>query len=447
MQARVLVIDDDAEMADTVAEFLAGRGFTVECAVGGHAAITVLGQRAFDAVITDLRMDDVDGLDVLAAAHGFDAELPVMVMTAYGSINGALEAIRRGAFHYFTKPFKLEEAATWVERALAERGMRLESRGLRRAVDERTNFRGIVGKSAVMRELYEMVERLSGTTAPVLVTGESGTGKELVAQALHAAGPRAAGPFIAVNCAAISEGLFESELFGHVRGAFTGAVEARKGLFAEADGGTLFLDEIGEIPVSVQAKLLRVVESASVRPVGGGSERAFDVRIVAATNQDLLQAVKDRRFREDLYYRLNVVAIRVPPLRARREDIPLLIDAFIASVLQRQPDAPARELASESVTWLRELPWPGNVRELRNIVERLLLLARGRTVGLRDVVKVMPETLAGAEASLGELVPLRTMTRRYIAWVLEQTAGNKLKAAQLLGIDASTIYRILARED
>jgi two-component system response regulator HydG len=449
MQSRILVIDDDAEMADTVAEYLLGRGFRVDCAVGGKHAIEVLHKKAFDAVITDLRMDDLDGLDVLAAAHIVDPDLPVLVMTAYGSVDGALEAIRRGAYHYLTKPFKLEETAVWLERALADRGLRRENRRLRRVIDERASFHGLVGKSAVMRELYDLLERVAATASPVLVTGESGTGKELVAAAIHANSSRAQGPFVAVNCAALTEGLLESELFGHVRGAFTGAVEARRGLFVEADHGTLLLDEIGEMPLPLQAKLLRVVESARVRPVGGSSERAVDVRIVAATNRELADAVKEHRFREDLYYRLDVVPVHVPPLRARREDIPLLADHFSARfAAQQPPDAPRRELADEAVKRLAELPWPGNVRELRNIVERLLLLANGPRVDLRDVARIVPEPLPEAlAATAGELLPLRTMTRRYIEWVLEQTGGNKVRAAQLLGIDASTIYRILARED
>jgi two-component system response regulator HydG len=447
MNARVLVVDDDGDMADTVVDFLVGKGYRAESAVGGKAALTALKKRDFDAVVTDLRMDQVDGLDVLAAAHADDPTRPVLLMTAYGSIDGAIEAVRRGAFHYLTKPFKMEEAAVWLERALADRGLKRENAELRKAVGERLGFRNLVGKSPVMVQLYDLLERVSATAAPVLVVGESGTGKELVARALHFGG-RARGPFVAVNCAAIAEPLLESELFGHARGAFTGAAEAKRGLFVEADGGTLLLDEIGELPVGLQAKLLRALESGTVRPVGGGGERKVDVRIIAATNRDLARAVQEKRFREDLYYRLHVIPVMLPPLRARREDIPLLVDHFVARFYEQQPEAPRRELSSEVLRRLVELPWPGNVRELKNTVERLLLLARGRRIDLRDLPLAVPEPLPEAMASLAaEIVPLRVMTHRYVEWVLLQTGGNKVRTAQLLGIDASTIYRMLARED
>jgi two-component system response regulator HydG len=447
MSARVLVVDDDGEMAELVADYLSGRGYRAECVVGGKAAIAAVKRKELDAIITDLRMDQLDGLDVLAAAHEHDPTLPVIIMTAYGSIDGAIEAVRRGACHYLTKPFKMEEAALYLERALAERGLKRENAQLRRAVDERLGFRSLVGKSAVMLQLYDLLERVAATNAPVLISGESGTGKELVARALHHGGPRARAPFVAVNCAAIAETLLESELFGHAKGAFTGASEAKKGLFVEADGGTLFLDEIGEIPVALQAKLLRALETSSVRAVGG-SERKVDVRIVAATNRELARAVQEKTFREDLYYRLHVIPIQLPPLRARRDDIPLLVEHFTARFYEAQPDAPRREISTEVLRRLVELPWPGNVRELRNAVERLLVLARGRRVDVRDLALVVPEPLPEAMAGLAaEIVPLRLMQRRYIEWVLTQTGGNKVRAAQLLGIDASTIYRMLARDD
>ncbi len=448
MSARVLVVDDDGEMAEMVADFLQGAGHRAESIKGGKAAVAALKKREFDAVVTDLRMDEVDGFDVLAAAHTGDPTRPVIIMTAYGSVDGALEAVRRGAFHYLTKPFKLEEVVVWVERALADRGLRRENEKLRKLVDERLGFRNLVGKSPVMVLLYDLLERVSHTASPVLITGESGTGKELVARALHVGGPRATGPFVAVNCAAISESLLESELFGHTRGAFTGATEAKKGLFVEAEGGTLFLDEIGEIPPGLQAKLLRALETGAVRAVGGGAERKVDARIVAATNRDLARAVRERSFREDLYYRLHVLPIHLPPLRARRDDIPLLIDHFTVRFYEQQPDAPRREFSAEAVRRLIELPWPGNVRELKNTIERLLLLGRGKRIDLRDLSQVIPEPLPESVAALAsEIVPLRVLTRRYLEWVLAQTGGNKVRTAQLLGIDASTIYRMLSREE
>ncbi len=449
MSARVLVVDDDAEMAELIAEFLAGKGYRAEAAVGGKAALAALKKkRELDAVITDLRMDEVDGLDVLAAAHADDPARPVLIMTAYGTIDGAIEAVRRGAFHYLTKPFKMEEAALYLRRALDERGLKRENAELRRAVDERLGFRNLIGKSPVMLQLYDLLERVSATAAPVLLFGESGTGKELVARALHHGGPRARAPFVAVNCAAIADTLLESELFGHTKGAFTGAVDARKGLFVEADGGTLFLDEVGEIPIGLQAKLLRALETGAVRPVGGGAERKVDVRIVAATNRDLARAVQEKSFREDLYYRLHVIPVHLPPLRARREDIPLLVEHFAQRFAELHPEQPARELSSEVLRRLIELPWPGNVRELKNAVERLLLLARGKRIDLRDLALAVPEPPPESMAALAnEIVPLRVMTRRYVEWVLAQVGGNKVRTAQLLGIDASTIYRMLSRDD
>jgi two-component system response regulator HydG len=448
MSIRILVVDDDKEMAETVAEFLDERGFRTDIAVGGRAALRALERKTFDAVITDLRMDQVDGLDVLAAAQADNPSLPVIIMTAYGTIDGAIEAVRRGASRYLTKPFKLEEVALSIEKALHEEGLERENAQLRKAVDERLGFRNLVGKSPVMQQLYDLLERIREVSSPVLITGESGTGKELVARALHHGGPRARAPFVAINCAAVSETLLESELFGHTRGAFTGATENKKGLFVEADGGTLFLDEIGEMAASLQAKLLRALETSSVRPVGGGgSERDVDVRIIAATNQDLARAVQEKRFREDLYYRLHVIPVHLPPLRARREDIPLLVETFVQRFREQHPQMPARELAPDVLRRLTELPWPGNVRELKNAVERLLILARSKRVDLRDLAQALPEPLPEAMAALAaEVVPLRVMTRRYIEWVLAQTGGSKTKTARLLGIDASTIYRVLSRE-
>jgi two-component system response regulator HydG len=445
---RILVVDDEHEMADTVAEYLSQKGYRTECAVGGKAAIAALKRKDFDAVITDLRMDQVDGFDVLAAAQVGDPTRPVLIMTAYGSIDGAMEAVRRGAFHYLTKPFKMEEAALFLEKALADRGLKRENQQLRKAVDEKFGFRNLIGKSPVMLQLYDLLERVSPTSSPVLISGESGTGKELAARALHYGSARSGGPFVAFNCAAISDSLLESELFGHARGAFTGAVEAKKGLFVEAEGGTLFLDEVGEIPIGLQAKLLRALETSAVRPIGGGGERKVDVRIIAATNRDLARAVQEKRFREDLYYRLHVIPIHLPPLRARREDIPLLVEHFAAKFGEQQPDVPRREITSEVIRRLMELPWPGNVRELKNAVERLLLLGRGKRIDVRDLAQAVSEPLPEAMAALAsEIVPLRVMTRRYVEWVLNQTSGNKVRTAQLLGIDASTIYRMLARED
>ena len=448
MSYRILIVDDDAEMADTVSEYLSGRGYRTDCAVGGKAALAALKRKEFDAVISDLRMDQVDGLDVLAASQASDDSRPVIIMTAYGTIDGAMEAMRRGAAHYLTKPFKMEEAALAIDRAMAECRLKQENAALRRAVNECAGFRQLIGKSPMMTKLYDLLERVSPTSSSVLITGESGTGKELVARALHRGGPRANAPFIAINCAAITDTLLESELFGHQKGAFTGAIESKKGLFVEADGGTLFLDEIGEIPIQLQAKLLRALEISSVRPVGGAQERKVDVRIIAASNRDLSRMIEEKRFREDLYYRLQVIPIQLPPLRNRREDIPLLIEHFVKTFSDLNPSQPRREISSEVLKRLIDLPWPGNVRELKNAIERLLVLSRGKRVDLRDmaesIAEPLPDSMVGVAA---QIVPLRVMNRRYIEWVMSQTGGNKVRTAQLLEIDASTIYRMLARDD
>ncbi|MBL8900474.1 MAG: sigma-54-dependent Fis family transcriptional regulator [Planctomycetes bacterium] len=443
---RVLVVDDDSEMAEMIADHLGASGYVAECAAGGNAALAALRRRSFDAVITDLRMDEVDGFDVLRASLEDDPARPVLIMTAYGTIDSAIDALRRGAAHYLTKPFKLGEACLFLERSLADRGLRTENEQLRRLVDERFGFQGLIGKSASMQQLYDLLSRVAAASAPVLLLGESGTGKELVARAIHFGGPRAKAPFVAVNCAALPEQLLESELFGHARGAFTGATEAKKGLFVEANEGTLLLDEIGELPLPLQAKLLRALESSAIRPVGGAAERSVDVRIVAATNRDLAAAVQEKRFREDLYYRLHVIPIHLPPLRDRREDIPLLVEHFVRRYAERHRGAPPRQIGADVMKWLIDQPWPGNVRELENTVERLLLLARGTNADLRDLSPVAAEPAPEALPPLGgEIVPLRVMQRRYVEWVLSQTGGNKVRAAQLLGIDASTIYRMLAR--
>ncbi|HSN31645.1 MAG TPA: sigma-54 dependent transcriptional regulator, partial [Ideonella sp.] len=310
---RILVVDDNPKMVSLMVDELNDAGYAVDTAAGGEAAIARLRAEPFDLVITDLRMEKVDGLDVLKAARATDESLPVMIMTAFGAVESAVEAIRAGAYHYFTKPFKIEEVLVFVGRAVADRRLRDENRALRRVAVERHGFASMVGRSDAMRRVYDAIERVAPSPATVLVRGESGVGKELVARALHFAGPRKDGAFVAVNCTALPEPLLESELFGHVRGAFTGAATVRRGLFLEADRGTLFLDEIGDMPAGLQPKLLRVLEDGEVRPGGADAPRRVDVRVLAATNQDLEQRVRDGTFRADLFYRRNVVQIAVPP--------------------------------------------------------------------------------------------------------------------------------------
>jgi two-component system response regulator HydG len=443
-KGRILVVDDHVEMGRMLQEPLQDEGYTVELATGGAEAIALLRTRPFDAVLCDLRMEQVDGFDVLAAARAVEPELPVLLMTAFGNVESAVEAMRRGAWHYFTKPFRLDEVLIYLRRALEERRLREENRALRQAASGRSGLGAMVGRSASMRGLYELVEHVAHSSAPVLLRGESGSGKELVARALHSEGPRAAQPFVAVNCTALPHALLESELFGHVKGAFTGATTPRRGLFVEADQGTLFLDEIGDMPAELQAKLLRVLEDGEVRAVGADASRTVDVRIIAATHQELEARVREGRFRADLFYRLNVVTLRIPSLRERREDIPLLVEHFIARARGRNPRSKVTGLSPEVVAALGAMPWPGNVRELENLVERLVVLVPRETVELADLRLHAPVASNEAHplaAAQQELWPLRQLEGEYISWVVAHCGGNKTRAAEILGIDVSTIHR------
>ncbi|QRK10761.1 sigma-54-dependent Fis family transcriptional regulator [Archangium violaceum] len=443
-EGRVLVVDDHVEMARLLADYLSDAGYTVDVATSGQEALAVVRGRVLDAVVCDLRMEQVDGFDVLAAVREVDPALPVLIMTAFGGVENAVEAMRRGATHYFTKPFRLDEVLLYVQRAIAERRLREENRALRQAVGDRSAFAALIGRSAPMRTLYELIERVAHSPAPVLVRGESGSGKELVARALHFEGPRKAGPFVAVNCTAIPNALLESELFGHVKGSFTGATTPRRGLFLEADGGTLFLDEIGDMAPELQAKLLRVLEDGEVRAVGADASRKVDVRVVAATHQELEARVREGRFRQDLFYRLNVVPLLVPPLRERREDIPLLVEHFVAQSRKRNPRARLTGFTPEALAALAAAPWPGNVRELENLVERLAVVTVQESVDLPTLqlhapgVTVEAHPLSRAQA---RMIPLRQLEGEYIAYVVAQCGGNKTRAAEILGIDVSTIHR------
>jgi two-component system, NtrC family, response regulator HydG len=408
---------------------------------GGAAAIDALAQAIPDLVITDLRMVEVDGLDVLDAARRADPELPVILMTAFGGVDSAIEAMRRGAWHYVTKPVRMAELRLHAERALAERRLRRENRALRAA--SRDADHGLIGRSAAMRKLGALIDRVAPSPSPVLVRGESGTGKELVARAIHAGGGRRDAPFVAVNCTALPEALLESELFGHTRGAFTGATVARSGLFVEASGGTLFLDEIGDMAAPLQAKLLRVVQLGEIRPVGADDVRRVDVRLIAATHQDLEDKVRAGSFRADLYYRLDVVPIVVPPLRDRADDIPLLVDHFLRQSRRRNPHAVVERLAPALVAALSAHAWPGNVRELENVIERLVVVGAAPELDVADLREIAP-ALGGGErfdVARERLLTLRQLEDDYIAWVVARCDGNKTRAAEVLGIDVSTIHR------
>jgi two-component system response regulator HydG len=442
-KASILIVDDHVEMARLLADQLGDAGYATTVAGGGGDAVALVGKQPFDVVITDLRMEEVDGLDVLDAVRSADPATPVLIMTAFGAIESAVAAIKRGAYHYVTKPFQLDEVLVYVERALDERRVRDDHRALRRWAGERSGFGTLIGKSPSMRELYRLLERVAQSQAPVLIRGESGCGKELVARALHFEGPRRTGSFVAVNCTALPESLLESELFGHVRGAFTGATTARRGLFLEADGGTLLLDEVGDMPAALQAKLLRVLEEGEIRAVGSDLARKVDVRVLAATHQDLEERVRTGAFRSDLYYRLNVVPLRVPPLRERVEDVPPLAEHFLQAARQRNPTSPVVRLDGGALAALSRHQWPGNVRELENLVERLVIIGFDEVAQAADVKALLPA--APGDTPLDEakraMVPLKQLEREYITWVVAQCGGNKTKAAEVLGIDVSTIHR------
>jgi two-component system response regulator HydG len=443
-KARVLVVDDNLEMAMTLADGLSDQGFTAQAVGSGAAASEHLRSNAVDALVTDLRMPKVDGLALLALSRSLAPERPVIVMTAFSAIDTAVESIRQGAYHYLTKPFKTEELVLFLRRALDETQLRREAATLKRTLRDRFSTAHILGDSEAMRNVRETVTRVARVPVPVLILGETGTGKSLVAHAIHAESPRASRPLVVVNCAALPESLLESELFGYVRGAFTGASADRAGLFREADGGTLFLDEIGELAPGLQAKLLRVIEQGTIRPVGSTKEESVDVRILAATHRNLREAVKAGAFREDLLYRLDVISVTMPALRDRREDLPELIAHLLAQARAKYAGSAPEKLSHEALDALLAYDWPGNVRELAHVLEKVVLLGRSPTVNPDELPENVrhPQQHAPLEFQ-GPIVPIRDLQRRYAAWVLGQVGGHKGKAAERLGIDAKTLWKWL----
>ena len=436
----ILVVDDHEEMAQLLAEPLRDEGYEVQTCSSGAEAVRRLSSEPPDLVVSDLRMKDVDGFDVLAAARRCAPPVPVFIMTAFGAVESAVEAIKRGAAHYFTKPFVLAEVLVFVRRALEQSALSAENRALR-ALQGGTS---LVGRSRALRHLESHMQRVADSPLAVLIRGESGSGKELVARGIHELGPRRSRPFVAVNCSAVSGTLLESELFGHVKGAFTGATGPRRGLFVEADGGTLFLDEIGDMAVELQARLLRVLQDGMVRPVGADLARPTDVRIVAATHQDLEKNITTGSFRADLFYRLNVVRVEVPPLRDRSEDIAPLAEHFLARARQRSPHLRVSGFSAEALSTLERFSWPGNVRELENAVERLCLFASGERISEEEARAELPASPVGPQlVSEGTAArwTLRRLEEEYINAVLAECGGNKSRAAEFLGIDVSTLHR------
>jgi two-component system, NtrC family, response regulator AtoC len=444
MRGRVLVVDDDAIMGKMLVSQLSQLGYEADAFTDADSAFAALRSTDYDVVLTDLNMRPVDGLTLCARVGGDREDIPVIVMTAFGNLDSAVGAIRAGAYDYLSKPFEREALEPVIARAVDHRRLRAEVRRLRAATSNAEI--AILGSSRVMRDIGEVVQRVAATNVTVLVCGESGTGKEVVAKALHAASPRRDAPLICVNCAALPEALLESELFGHVRGAFTDARATRAGLFSQADGGTLFLDEVGEIPLALQPKLLRVLQERTFRPLGGERELSTDVRVIAATNRELGAAVAQQTFREDLYYRLDVVRIDLPPLRVRGNDILELAHLFLrrtAAKVGKRVDGFSRGSAERLLAY----SWPGNVRELQNCIERAVALCSYETISVED----LPDRVRNARAldtasdEMSDLPRMEEVERRYIERVITLVGGNKSSAARILGYDRTTLYRKLER--
>jgi two-component system response regulator HydG len=446
---RVLVVDDEKAMADAMADDLTSRGFESLAATSADAAFSMLAQGDdVDVLVTDLNMRGMSGVDLCERVVQNRPDVPVIVVTAFGSMETAVATLRAGAFDFLTKPFDMAELAIAVERAVQHRRLREEVKRLRQAVEESRKFEELVGASAAMKDVYGLIDRVAGTDATVLVTGETGTGKELAARAIHRRSRRREAPMVTVNCAAIPPSLFESELFGHEKGAFTDAKTDRKGLFVQAHGGTLFLDELGEMPLDMQVKLLRALESRAVRPVGGKGEIPFDVRLVAATHTDLLASIEEGTFREDLYYRVDVVELAMPPLRARGTDALLLAQVFLEQFASQHRKL-VRGLSPPVAERLLAYAWPGNVRELRNCIERAVALTCFEDLVVEDLPAHVREYTAThvlvASNDPSELVSLAEVERRYIERVMQTVGGNKRQAARVLGLDRTTLYRKLER--
>ena len=442
-----LMVVDDLDSARHMVKRVLGRAYAVYDFASVAEALPALDRATFDAIVTDLRMPGIDGIEGLRRFKAKVPEVPVILVTAFATVETAVEAMKAGAFDYLKKPFEPEELEIVVARAVEHGRIRRENAQLRSALSSEFSLQGIVGRAQAMKDVVSILERIAPSDVPILIEGESGTGKDLLARAAHAMSSRAAGPYVALNMSAIPENLAEAELFGHEKGAFTGAEQARAGFFAEADGGTLFLDEVGLLPPALQPKLLRVLQDGEYIPVGSRKGRKADVRVVAATNEDLGRMVKEGKFREDLWFRLRVVPIRLPPLRERREDVPLLVEHFVRKHALRlgrpeaMPDA-------EAMRALLDHPWPGNIRELEHAVERGLLLARGPAITLADLPPELAQGAAEPAAAGGEGRYRRARDaweRRFLEDLLREAGGSVARAAELAGLHRSTLYEKLAR--
>jgi DNA-binding NtrC family response regulator len=448
MVPSVLIVDDEKHTREGLQEALADN-YDVSVAANADEAFNLMDVQEFDVIVTDLRMPGKSGLKVIDKALTLPNKPAVLMMTAYGNIESAVEAMKRGAVDFLTKPVNIERLEVLIQRALKTRTLEVEVKQLHERLDEKFNFEGIVGNSARLQEVIDRVKLVAPSRATILIEGESGTGKELIAQAVHQCSPRARAPFIAVHCASLSESLLESELFGHERGAFTGATERRVGRFESADRGTLFLDEIGEISASTQVKLLRFLESRTIERVGGNKPLELDVRLVAATNRDLEAMVKEGKFREDLFFRLNVVRILMPPLRVRTEDIPLLLAHYLAH-FSKENGLPPLTLEPGALQTLMQYPWPGNIRELRNFCENAVVLRRGGKLTEFDLDAkyrgtAAPDGSASPLAPVANPLSVEENEKRLLREALIKSRGNRTKAAQLMGISRRTLHRKLSQ--
>jgi DNA-binding NtrC family response regulator len=435
-KARILVVDDEAPMRESLKDWLMEEGYEVGLAASGQEAVAMARKKRWDVILLDLKMPGMDGVETLQRLKGkeVNTEAEILMMTAYATVDTAVQAMKEGAFDYLVKPFSPDEIEMQIKKIVAHRELVLENILLRQKLEERSEYDEIIGKSDAMQKIYDLISQVAPTDSTVLITGESGTGKELIAQAIHGNSQRCYMPFIAVSCGALPDSLLESELFGYEKGAFTGADHAKKGRFELADQGTLFLDEIGDISLKTQVDLLRVLQQKEFRRLGGQEEITVDVRILAATNQDLRKAISEKRFREDLFYRLNVISIHVPPLRERKEDIPLLAEAFIRRYCLELNKEPVK-IASSAIKMLMDYNWPGNVRELENVIERALVIGRG--------LEIVTEDLPFSRKELAtEALPksLRLMEKMHIKKILAETGWNISQAARVLEIDRQTLY-------
>ena len=441
---KILVIDDDVEMGELLSDVLKGEGWSVVSISDSLEASRILRKEEFDVIITDLKMKGLKGLDLLEEARKVASLTPVIIITAFGTIESAIKAMKMGAYDYVTKPFRTDQIVLTVKKALENRLLKKEVVRLKKEVESRYHFHRLIGKSRSMQKIYDLIERISESSNNVLITGESGTGKELVAKAIHYSGSRKGGPFVAVNCAAIPETLLESELFGYKKGAFTDAKTDKKGLFFEATAGTIFLDEITEMPLVLQVKLLRVIEEREVRPLGGTNPYPIDVRIISSSNRNMKEVIHQGRFREDLYYRLKVIDIELPPLRERREDIPLLVEHFVERFGQ-EPRKRVSGVSEEALEALISYAWPGNVRELENVIQRAITLCRHEVILPEDLpASLLQESKEDLlDKGIREKYTMDQLEKEYVRKVLIAVGGNKSKAAQILGFDRKTLYRKL----